>query len=239
MHRRSRHRKGIQCRETSLVLITIMIAATLAIAEDVRKDQANGLPDGLEKYLEARVLESNGRYREAMEAYAAAVEEAPEVNEIRLAFATFLVDVGMAGRAVEVLDGAPDPGPEGLRVRALALTQLSTRDPALLTKTEAALRSAIESNEDDPNLLFSLAQVLQRQNKFVEAEEIVAGLRRAGPETHGSRRSMPTCCTRPVVPRRRSSCTPRVRLTDRLRRPVEKSWSKCWSNSVVQARPVR
>jgi tetratricopeptide (TPR) repeat protein len=43
------------------------------------------------------------------------------------------------------------------------------------------LRSAIESNEGDPNLLFSLAQVLQRQEKFVEAEAIVAGLRQGRP----------------------------------------------------------
>ena len=166
---------------TSLGVIAIMTVAALAAGAEVPKDQANGLPDGLERYLEARILESNGRFREAMEAYAAAVEEAPEVNEIRLAFANFLVDVGMAGRAVEVLDGAPDPGPEGLRVRALALSQLSSRNPELLAKTEEALRLAIESNEDDPNLLFSLAQALQRQNKNFEAETIVAGLRLGRP----------------------------------------------------------
>jgi tetratricopeptide (TPR) repeat protein len=165
----------------SLVFGVILMTATLVLGEVVPNDQANGLPNGLELYLEARVLESNGRYREAMEAYAAAVEEAPEVNEIRLAFATFLVDVGMADRAVEVLDGAPDPGPEGHRIVALALAQLSSRNPALLTKTEAALRLAIESNEGDPSLLFSLAQVLQRQNKFAEAEEIAAGLRQGRP----------------------------------------------------------
>jgi len=165
----------------SLVLGAILMTSTLASGEGVSNDHADGLPDGLELYLEARVLESNGRYREAMEAYAAAVEEAPEVNEIRLAFATFLVDVGMADRAVEVLDGATDPGPEGNRIVALALAQLSSRNPALLTKTEAALRLAIEGNEGDPSLLFSLAQVLQRQGKFAEAEEIVAGLRQGRP----------------------------------------------------------
>ena len=165
----------------SLVLGAILMISTLASGEGVSNDHADGLPDGLELYLEARVLESNGRYREAMEAYAAAVEEAPEVNEIRLAFATFLVDVGMADKAVEVLDGAPDPGPEGNRIVALALAQLSSRNPALLTKTEAALRLAIEGNEGDPSLLFSLAQVLQRQGKFTEAEEIVAGLRLGRP----------------------------------------------------------
>jgi tetratricopeptide (TPR) repeat protein len=165
----------------SLVLGAIMMTATLVVGEGVPEDQGNSLPDGLELYLEARILEANGRFREAMEAYAGAVKEAPEVNEVRLAFASFLVDVGMADRAVEVLDGAMDPGAEGLRVRALALAQLSSREPELLEETEAALRLAIESNEGDPNLLFSLAQVLQRLNKATEAEEIVAGLRQGRP----------------------------------------------------------
>ncbi len=167
--------------KTTLVLIATVMVAMLAVGEGLPKDQTGDLPDGLESYLEARILESNGRYREAIEAYATAVQEAPDVNEIRLAFASFLVDVGMADRAVEVLDGAPDPGPEGLRVRALALTQLSTRNPELLPETEAALRLAIESSDSDPNLLFSLAQVLQRQEKYAEAEAVVAGLRQGRP----------------------------------------------------------
>lgn len=159
-----------------------MMAASMAVAQGASADQGRSLPEGLELYLEARVLEANGRYREAMEAYDAAVREAPEVNEIRLAFATFLVDLGMAGRAVEVLDGALEPGPEGLHIRALALSQLSSRNPELLGEAEAALRSAIEENEGDPNLLFSLAQVLQRMDRPAEAEQIVAGLRQGRPE---------------------------------------------------------
>jgi len=164
-----------------MVLGALMLAATMASGEGVPEDPGAALPKGLEKYLEARVLEANGRFREAMEAYAGAVKEAPDVNEIRLAFASFLVDVGMAKRAVDVLEGATDPGPEGLRIRALAMTQLSSRNPEILAQTEAALRVAVESNEGDPNLLFSLAQVLQRQNRLAEAEEIVAGLLRARP----------------------------------------------------------
>jgi tetratricopeptide (TPR) repeat protein len=164
-----------------MVLGALMLAATMAAGEGVPEDPGAALPKGLERYLEARVLEANGRFREAMEAYAGAVKEAPDVNEIRLAFASFLVDVGMAKRAVDVLEGATDPGPEGLRIRALALTQLSSRNPEILAQTEVALRVAVESNEGDPNLLFSLAQVLQRQNRLAEAEEIVAGLLRGRP----------------------------------------------------------
>jgi tetratricopeptide (TPR) repeat protein len=164
-----------------LILLTIIAAASPLVAQDVSDERGESLPKGLEDYLEARILESNGRFREAMEAYQRAVHEAPEVNEIRLAYATFLVDVGMAGRAVEVLEGAPDPGPEGLRVRALALSQLSSRDPELLEEAEIALEAAIEHNEGDPNLLFAFAQVLQNLGKSAEAEEIVAALRRGRP----------------------------------------------------------
>ena len=147
-----------------LVSGAIMMAASLVAGQGVPENQDQSLPDGLEYYLEARVLEANGRFREAMEAYDAAVTEAPDVNEIRLAYANFLVDVGMAGRAVEILDGAPDPGPEGLRVRAVALFRLSSRTPERLEETEAAIRLAIDSIEGDPNLLFSLAQFLQRMD---------------------------------------------------------------------------
>ena len=66
-------------------------------------------------------------------------------------------------------------------MRAVALTQLSSRNPELLAQTETALRLAVDSNEGDTNLLFSLAQVLQRQNRSAEAEEIVAGLRQGRP----------------------------------------------------------
>jgi tetratricopeptide (TPR) repeat protein len=165
----------------ALTLSAIMLAATLAIGESLPEAQTTALPNGLEKYLEARILEANGRFREAMDAYERAVTAAPDVNEIRIAFASFLVNVGMAKRAVEILDGAQDPGREGLRVQAMALAQLSSHNPELLARTEAALRSAIESNPGDPNLLLSLAQVLQRQNKVTEAEEIVAGLRQGRP----------------------------------------------------------
>jgi tetratricopeptide (TPR) repeat protein len=164
-----------------LIVLAFIGAASLAASQDLSEEQGQSLPNGLEEYLEARILESNGRFREAMEAYRRALREAPEVNEIRLAYATFLVDVGMAGRAVEVLEGAPDPGPEGLRVRALALSQLSSRDAKFLEQAETALEAALEHNEGDPNLLFALAQVLQNRGKLAEAEEIVAVLRNGRP----------------------------------------------------------
>jgi predicted Zn-dependent protease len=189
-----------------LALAAIMLAtATVALAGAAPEDQGAALPKGLEQYLEARILETQGRFREAMEAYERAVKAAPEVNEIRLAYANFLVDVGMAKKAVDILEGAEEPGPEGLRIRALALTQLSLRSPELLVRTESALRSAIDSNPGDPNLQFSLAQVLQRQNKTAEAEEIIAGLRQG----------------RPGNPRLEAMHADLLRATDRTEEAVE------------------
>lgn len=140
------------------------------------------LPQGLESYLEARVLEANGRYREAIEAYGQAVLEAPEVEEVRLAFASFLVDIGMADRAVEVLEGREALGAEGLRVRALALAQLATRRTELTPEAETALRAAVEAGASDPNLQFALAQVLQQQGKIEEAEQVMSALRANRPD---------------------------------------------------------
>ena len=165
----------------ALVVAAVAVAVG-AVAGETLAAKSDGLPKGLEPYLEARVLEANGQYREAMDAYARAVLEAPEVNEVRLAYAGFLVDVGMADKAVEVLNDADDLGAEGLRVRALALAQLSARDSGLAANTEIALREAIEENEGDPNLLFALAQNLAQRGEAREAEEIVADLREGRPD---------------------------------------------------------
>ncbi len=109
-------------------VVALMIGVPLmVVASDDGAAPGSGLPSGLEAYLEARVLEANGRYREAMEAYDLAVREAPDVFEIRLSYASFLVDAGMAKRAAELLEGRENLGPDGLRVRALALTQMSAR----------------------------------------------------------------------------------------------------------------
>lgn len=163
-----------------IALVAVVPFVVSAAADEV--EDVHGLPGGLEAYLEARVFEANGRYREAMEAYELAIRDAPEVFEVRLSYASFLVDVGMAARAAELLAGRDDLGPDGLRLRALALTQLSSRQPDLADETEAALRAAVEANEADASLLFALAQILQQQGQSVEAEAIVADLRETLPE---------------------------------------------------------
>ncbi len=157
-------------------------ALPAATAVEQQSPSADQEPNGLAAYLEARVLEANGLYRDALDSYARALEEAPDVVEIRVSYASLLVDLGMADKAVEILDPSLELGGEGLRVRALALAQLSVHDPALLDQTELALRSAIAAEQYDPNLYLALAQVLQRQGRSAEAEELVANLREGLPE---------------------------------------------------------
>ncbi len=158
-----------------------LAAAVLGAGDAVAGEDPVALPDGLEAYLEARVLEANGSYREAMDAYEEAVRQAPDVDEVRVAFATFLVDMGMAERAAQLLEGIPDLQPEGMRVKALALAQLSARQTDLQDDALAALREAVKDAPDDPNLLLALAQTLSNLGEAVEAEQIIASLREDRP----------------------------------------------------------
>ena len=132
----------------------------------------------LEAFLQAKILESQGSYREAVQAYERALAAEPEVREIRIRFASLLVDLGMTDRAVQVLGSVEDLDWYGTRVLGLALAQRSVRDSTLQARAETTLRAALAEREDDPNLQLALAQVLNRQGRTAEAEEIVARLRR-------------------------------------------------------------
>ena len=137
------------------------------------------LPDGLETFLRARGLESEGNYREAAEVYEQAMKQAPEVNEIRVAFGSMLLDIGMGQRAIALLEDREDLDWYGKRALALALGQVSTQQAELLPKARVALEEALAERSDDINLQLTLAQVLASLGDAVEAERIVAELRNA------------------------------------------------------------
>jgi Flp pilus assembly protein TadD len=128
-------------------------------------------------FVEARILQSNGQFREAVAAYERAVEKQPSVLEIRVRYSSLLVELGLSKRAVEVLDVEGDLDWYGQRVRALALARHSGRNPEALGDAEAALRLALDEREDDPNLQLALAQVLHREGKVAEAEQVIAEIR--------------------------------------------------------------
>ena len=146
-------------------------------AEEVPTVEGQTLPDGLQTFLRARGLETEGNYREAAEAYEQAMKQAPEVNEIRVAFGSMLLDVGMGQRAITLLENREDLDWYGKRALALALGQLSTQQADLLPRARVALEEALDERSDDINLQLTLAQVLASLGDPVEAERIVAELR--------------------------------------------------------------
>jgi tetratricopeptide (TPR) repeat protein len=161
----------------NFLVLTLLAGLAPAAQEELRSDLQ--MTPGLPSFVEARMLQASGRYREAVQAYDRAVEQQPSVTEIRVQYAALLVELGLAKRAVDVLDAAGELDWYGRRVRALALARYSGQDPGSLGDAEAALRLALEERDDDPNLQLSLAQVLHRAGKIDEAEEIIAMLREA------------------------------------------------------------
>lgn len=162
---------------TRVVITSMVLAVALTVAAAEPAVEPPPLPAGLASFLEARTLESEGRYRDAVEAYQRAVDANPEVLEIRVRFASLLVDIGLADRAIELLGADDELDWYGLRVRALALAQASARRADLLDQAEAALRLALAERNDDPNLMLSLGQVLQRKGDLAGAEKVIADLR--------------------------------------------------------------
>jgi tetratricopeptide (TPR) repeat protein len=163
-----------------LVLALVVCPAGISLAAPAPDDVQHS---GLQPFLNARVLESEGLYREALHAYEQALAAEPDVAEIRVRFASLLVELGMADRAVQVLGDATGLDWYGTRVLALALAQSSAYDPSKLARAEETLRAALAEREDDPNLQLALAQVLQRAGRLEEAEELVARLRRTRGES--------------------------------------------------------
>ncbi len=165
------------CIAFAIAVLALAAAPAAVFAVEVAAE-APPAPAGLDTFLEARLAESQGRFREALEAYAKALQEAPDSVEVRVTYAALLGDLGLPEKAVELLAGRNDLDWYGLRTRALALAQLATRQPDQLGPAEAALRNALTERDDDPQVQLAYAQVLERQGKIAEAEAAVAEMRR-------------------------------------------------------------
>ncbi len=161
-----------------LMMVTLLLPPIAAVAATDGGDPAVKNA-GLDDFVRARLLETGGDYRDAVNAYESAMQKAPDVTEIRIRYASLLLDLGQSERAVEVLDGAGDLDWYGLRVLALALAQDSARNPESLEPAEEALRSALSERDDDPNLLLAMGQVLHRTGQIEEAERVIAQLRQS------------------------------------------------------------
>lgn len=163
------------------LLFVAVLGVAVAGGAGEQDGAATALDPGIEPFIRARILESTGRYREAVTAYERALEAAPEIREIRIRFASLLLDLGLSDRAVTVLEGSGELDWFGDRVLALALAQDSVRNPQSSEAAEEALRKALAERDDDPNLQLSLGQLLHRQGRTAEAEAVISKLR----ETRG------------------------------------------------------
>ena len=150
-------------------------------AQEPTAVEETGFPAGLEAFLEARLLEGEDRFREALAAYDRALREDPSVAEVRIGFADLLFRLGMPDRSVSLLDGVEGLDWHGRRVFALALAQYSLQHPERAEEARQALESVLEERDDDPNLLLALGQLLHRMNRIAEAEEVIAELRSSRP----------------------------------------------------------
>ncbi len=159
-------------------IVGLAVAAALpAGAVAAEPPVAGSLPAGLEAYLEARLLDGEKRYHEALEAYERSLAEEPSVVEVRIGYADLLLRLGMAGRAVELLDGVEDLDWHGRRILALALAQHSLVRTERVEDARVALEAVLDERDDDPNLLLALGQLLHRTGRVAEAEAVIAELR--------------------------------------------------------------
>jgi len=161
--------------------VLVVLTGPLRAQQGVGEPRQDGLPAGLVAFLEARLLESEERYREAVDAYDRALRDDPSVIEVRIGFANLLLRLGMADRSVALLDGVDDLDWHGRRVYALALAQYSVQKADRMEDARAALDDVLDERDDDPNLLLALGQLLYRMNRLEEAETVIAELRKNRP----------------------------------------------------------
>jgi predicted Zn-dependent protease len=159
-----------------VLALAIGAAQTTSVWADAA-EEPDSLPAGLEDFLDARLLESDDRYHDALTAYEAAFRADPTVVEVRIGYADLLLRLGMPDRAVKLLDGVDGLDWHGRRTLALALAQVSLRDADRAEEARAALEGVLDEREDDPNLLLAYAQLLHRMGRIDEAEAAVAKLR--------------------------------------------------------------
>ncbi len=165
-------------RHTRSLLVLLLLAASAGGAVFAGPAPVE---QSLQLYLHARLSEASRDYRGALDQYAKALELDPENVEIRIAYASLLTDLGMAGTAVRLLDGRKDLDWYGERVLALALARQSARQPELLGEAERHLRKVLEVRPEDPNVQINLAQVLLRSGQPAEAASLLQEVRERHP----------------------------------------------------------
>ncbi len=173
---------GTLCRmKIVTVLLTVVLVTPQLVAADNPPD-SGVLPESLQLYLSARLEEASREYRAALDDYSKALDANPENAEIRIAYASLLNDLRMAGTAIRLLENRKDLDWYGRRVLAMATAQESVRRTELLADAERMLREVLEERPNDPNVQINLAQVLLRRGQAAEAASVLGEVRKRRPD---------------------------------------------------------
>ena len=165
-------------RTVALCVMCVALAPRPGAALD-EVSSRSALPPAAAPYVEATLAEARGEYRRAVDLYEKALAADPDSAEVRIALASLLVNLGLAERALTVLEPVPQDRLDwyGQRALGLALAQVSASNLLEAPRAERVLEKVLAERSTDPNLVLAYAQVLERQGKLEAAERQVALLR--------------------------------------------------------------
>ncbi|MCG6963390.1 MAG: tetratricopeptide repeat protein [Acidobacteria bacterium] len=163
-------------RRTAMAILLALSMAGPGFAAGAPPTRGEALPQGLDLFIKARLAEVGGDYKQALDLYKQALKQDPDRTEVRVSYASLLVDLGLASQALDVLAPVKNLDWYGERTRALALAQLARRTTDDQAAAEKALKAALEGRPSDLTVQVSLAQVLENEGKLAEAEQVVADL---------------------------------------------------------------
>ncbi len=161
----------------ALVMLGFLVTVPLLAGTPATGSAPPLVAQSLNQYIQARLAEARGQYRQALGLYASALKADPENGEIRISYAALLANVGLASKALEILEPVRDLDWYGQKIRALSLAAASAAAPARLGEAEKALKGVLAQRPGDPNVQMALVQVLRREGKLAQAESILHDLR--------------------------------------------------------------
>ncbi|NOZ79203.1 MAG: tetratricopeptide repeat protein [Acidobacteria bacterium] len=164
-------------RKFLIALLSVCVAVPLIAGTRSSAPAAPLVTRSLGLYIQARLAEARGAYRQALDLYARALKVDPDSGEIRTGYASLLANVGLASQALDILKPVRDLDWYGQKIRALSLAAAAATDPEKLGKAEKALREVLAQRTGDPNVQMALIQVLRREGKIAEAESVLHDLR--------------------------------------------------------------
>ena len=164
-------------RRLIIVLLSTCLVAPLIAGTRSPATPAPLVTKSLNLYIQARLAEARGKYRQALDLYANALKADPKSGEIRISYASLLANVGLASQALEILGPVPDLDWYGQKIRALSLAATAAASPESLGKAEKALEEVLAQRAGDPNVQMALVQILEREGKLAKAESVLHDVR--------------------------------------------------------------